>query len=100
METIELAAITIEFGARSEQLSFASAELVIVSDYGSRLWYANADGITDRELLGWFGQSEDIQIYLRAVARDGRLFEGTAYLHPNELHQAAAIRGDGLLLEG
>ncbi|MFF2091021.1 hypothetical protein [Paenibacillus sp. NPDC058174] len=100
METIDLAAITIEFEQRTEQLAFTSAELVIVSDYGSRLWYANVDGITDSGLLGWFGQSENIQVYLRATARDGRRFEGIAYLHPNEQHHAAAIRGDGLLQEG
>ncbi|MUT67129.1 hypothetical protein [Paenibacillus sp. NEAU-GSW1] len=99
MEMIPLAAITITFNNRIEQLVFTSAELVVVSDYGSRLWYANVDGIEDEELLHWFGHSEDIQVELIATARDGRVFEGIAYLHPNEPHKAAALRGDGLLNE-
>lgn len=98
METFDLIAIEISFQQQTRALSFLSAELVIVTDYGDRLWYVDINGVADRELLAWFGQSEDIRVQLTAVADSGQAFRGTGYLHPNEPHQAAAIRGDGELL--
>ncbi|MFF2484565.1 hypothetical protein [Paenibacillus sp. NPDC058071] len=97
METIELIAITMDYEGKVIELGFEKAELIVISEYGSRLWYANVDGIADSELLRRFGQSENIGIELNASAKDGRKFRGSAYLHPNEPHQAAAIRGDGEL---
>ncbi|WP_336788119.1 hypothetical protein [Paenibacillus sp. MMO-177] len=99
METIQLKGIEIVYRQQMKELLFQSAELVLVSDYGSKLWYVDVNGVKDTELLQWFGQSEDIRIELYATATDGRTFNGTAYLHPNEPHLAAAIRGDGELRE-
>lgn len=97
METIQLARIVITYQQLMKELSFTSAELVVITNYGSRLWYVDVNGVADLELLRWFGQSEDIEIKLSVTATDGRNYEGTAYLHPNEPHQAAAIRGEGEL---
>lgn len=99
METIQLKDIKIVYQQQMKELPFQSAELVLVSDYGSKLWYVDVNGVQDSELLQWFGQSEDIRVELYATAADGRTFNGTAYLHPNEPHQAAALRGDGELRE-
>ncbi|WP_424767240.1 hypothetical protein [Paenibacillus sp. sgz302251] len=99
METFEIIAMEITYQQQTKGLSFTSAELVRVTEYGDRLWYVDVNGVGDRELLAWFGQSEDIRVQLTAVARSGQTFRGIGYLHPNEPHQAAAIRGDGELLE-
>lgn len=98
METIGLSAITISYGAESfRALSFCKAELVIVTQYGDKLWYIDAEGVDDAELLAWFSSSDNIRIDLTATADDGGQWHGTGYLHPNERHQAAAIRGEGAL---
>lgn len=99
METFEIIAIEIAYQQQTKPLAFTSAELVRVTEYGDRLWYVDINGLGDRELLSWFGQSEDIGVQLTAIARSGQTFQGRGYLHPNEPHQAAAIRGDGELLE-
>lgn len=97
METFELIAIEIAYQQQTRHLSFTSAGLVLVSDYGDRLWYIDVVGIGEVDLLAWFGQSEDIGVEVTAVAVNGTTFRGKGYLHPNEPHQAAAIRGDGEL---
>ncbi|CAM4002513.1 hypothetical protein L1N85_14575 [Paenibacillus alkaliterrae] len=99
METFDLIAIEIMYQQQTKQLSFTSAELIRVTEYGDRLWYVDINGVGDRELLAWFGKSEDIGVQLTAIAGSGQAFRGKGYLHPNEPHQAAAIRGDGELLE-
>lgn len=99
VETFELIAIEIMYQRQTKPLTFTSAELVRVTEYGDRLWYVDINGVADREMLSWFGQSEDISVQLTAVANSGRTFRGSGYLHPNEPHQAAAIRGDGELFE-
>ncbi|WP_028611995.1 hypothetical protein [Paenibacillus harenae] len=99
METFELIALEISYQQHTKPLSFTSAELVRVTEYGSRLWYVDLNGLGDRELLAWFGQSEDIEVQLTAVAGGGQVFRGKGFFHPNELHRAAAIRGDGELIE-
>lgn len=99
METFSLLAFEMTFQQKTIQLSFTSAELVRVTEYGDRLWYVDINGVRDRELLAWFGRSEDIGIELIAVASTGQTFRGKGYFHPNEPHQAAAVRGDGELLE-
>ncbi|MGO4543419.1 hypothetical protein AB4Z29_01285 [Paenibacillus sp. 2TAB23] len=99
METFELLALEITYQQQTIQLSFTSAELVRVTEYGDRLWYVDINGVGDRELLARFGRSEDIGIALTAVASTGQTFRGHGYFHPNEPHLAAAIRGDGELLE-
>ncbi|MFF2888950.1 hypothetical protein [Paenibacillus sp. NPDC057967] len=99
METIELTAITIGYAQHSSyKVAFEKAVLVIVTDYGDKLWYIDADGVKDKALLAWFGQNEDIRVQLTAKAITGEEYHGTAYFHPNEPSFAAAIRGDGELL--
>ncbi|WP_139993649.1 hypothetical protein [Paenibacillus paridis] len=99
METFELIAFEMTYQHHTVQLSFTSAELVRVTEYGDRLWYVDINGVADRELLAWFGRSEDIGVELTAVAKSGQTFRGKGYFHPNEPHQAAAVRGDGELSE-
>ncbi|RIX52835.1 hypothetical protein D3P08_11745 [Paenibacillus nanensis] len=98
METTPLSAITISYEEESfRALSFRKAELVVVTQYGDKLWYIDAEGIDDAGLLAWFGSSENIRVELVATAEDGGQWQGTGYLHPNEHNRAAAIRGDGEL---
>lgn len=99
METFEIINIEITFQQGTTQLDFTSAELVRVTEFGSRLWYVDINGVVDHELLKWFGQSQNIEVQLAAVAKSGQTFRGKGYLHPNEQHQAAAIRGDDELQE-
>lgn len=91
METFELIAFEMTYQQKTIQLSFISAELVRVTDYGDRLWYVDINGVHDRELLAWFGKSEEIGIELTAIASSGQTFSGKGYFHPNEPHQAAII---------
>jgi hypothetical protein len=99
MEAFELIAIEITYQQQTRGLTFTSAGLIRVTDYGDRLWYIDVNGMADRELLAWFGQSEDIAVQLTAIGRNGQTFRGKGYLHPNVTHMAAAIRGEGELLE-
>ncbi|NIK76147.1 hypothetical protein FHS15_001254 [Paenibacillus castaneae] len=99
METFDIITLEITYQHQTAKLAYTSAELVRVTEYGDRLWYIDINGVVDRELLAWFGQSENIAIELLAGARSGQFFRGRGYFHPNELHQAAAIRGDGELIE-
>lgn len=101
METYPLASIAIGYELQpSRILAFGRAELVLITDYGDRSWYIDIDGITDAELLGWFGRSENIRVDVRAADADGKTFCGSGFFHPNERHQAAAIRGEGELKFG
>jgi len=99
METFELIAFEMTYQQKTIRLSFTSAALVRVTEYGDRLWYVDINGVGDRELLARFGKSEDIGIELTAIASSGQTFRGKGYFHPNEPHQAAAVRGDGELIE-
>ncbi|OMF35989.1 hypothetical protein BK133_09905 [Paenibacillus sp. FSL H8-0548] len=99
METFKIIAFEMIYQQETIQLSFSTAELVRVTEHGDRLWYVDINGVDDQELLARFGRSEDIAIALTAVASSGQTFRGKGYFHPNEPHQAAAVRGDGELLE-
>lgn len=100
METIGLRSITINNEEHPfRALGFVKAELVIVTQYGDKLWYIDAEGIDDAALLERFGQSEDIKVELVATAETGEMWVGTGYLHPNEQNRAAAIRGEGMLMQ-
>ncbi|QAY66647.1 hypothetical protein [Paenibacillus protaetiae] len=98
METFIITAIEIQFAGQTRRLAFTSAELVIVTDYGSALWYLDVNHIEDTELLQWFADSENILVHVTAGSGSGAIFEGTGYFHPNVKHQGAAIRGEGELL--
>ncbi|MHA6485335.1 hypothetical protein ACX1C1_25920 [Paenibacillus sp. strain BS8-2] len=78
-------------------ISFEEAKLLIVTQYGERLWYIDVDGVTDLELLDWLTSSEDIRVTFDAVSDTGNNIAGTAYAHPNAAHRALAIRGEGEL---
>lgn len=98
METIELASLSINYSLHtSYPVGFQQAVLVIVTDHGDKLWYIDADGVSDKTLLSWFGQSENIRVEVTALSKTGEQYQGTAYLHPNEPSGGAAIRGDGEL---
>ncbi|GKU75877.1 hypothetical protein [Paenibacillus sp. L3-i20] len=98
METIMLKGIRINYQAKTMQpVQFHKADLVFVTQYGDRLWYIDLEGVNDRHLLAWFGQSEDIAVVVRADSIDGDVWEGMGYFHPNEPNNAAAIRGAGEL---
>ncbi|MCR2802426.1 NADAR family protein [Paenibacillus soyae] len=100
METIGLRSITINNDEhRFRALGFRKADLVIVTQYGDKLWYIDAEGIDDAALLASFGQSEDLRVELLATAESGETWTGIGYLHPNERNSAAAIRGEGPLTQ-
>ncbi|GGD48798.1 hypothetical protein [Paenibacillus nasutitermitis] len=97
MNTYMLSELTITHKHIATRLAFASAQLVIVTEGGFRLWYIDLDGMTQSSLLRDFEQSEDIRVELKGTSVEGSSFTATGYLHPNTKHHAAAIRGDGKL---
>ncbi|WP_270169548.1 hypothetical protein [Paenibacillus sp. SYP-B4298] len=97
MEQYELIELRIEQHGKSEKLDFSSARLVVVTDMGSRLWYIDANGITQQKLLSDFSRSDDIAVTLQGITVGGKAFSGEGFFHPNPQHQAAAIRGNGEL---
>ncbi len=97
METYDLAELVITQGPQSWNLAFARAKLMIVSEYGTRLWYIDVDGIADAGLLNRFADSEEIGVDARFTTIGGRLMAGEGFFHPNPQHHAAAIRGNGQL---
>ncbi|MFD0961359.1 hypothetical protein [Paenibacillus chungangensis] len=101
MEAVALRSIAISYdGNAARIIPFQSAELITVTQYGDRLWYIDMNGVSDEELLHWFGQSEDIGVGVIATAESGIVYRGEGHLHPNETNKAAAIRGNGELLQG
>ncbi|MFD1953642.1 hypothetical protein ACFSL6_05470 [Paenibacillus thailandensis] len=99
METFDLIAIEFIYENETRRLAFQSAELVIVKEFGTALWYIDVNGIQDTDLLRHFGESENICVELKAGTGSGEIFEGTGYFHPNERHRGAAIRGYGELVQ-
>ncbi|WP_020617615.1 hypothetical protein [Paenibacillus daejeonensis] len=97
MEQFELAEIQMTSQSDKHQLMFASAQLVVVTEMGSRLWYVDVNGIADEALLQYYYTAEDIQIELELITAGGKRVNGSGFFHANPKHQAAAIRGDGEL---
>jgi hypothetical protein len=97
METYDLADLAITQGNTTWNLVFSRAKLMIVSEYGTRLWFIDVDGINNTTLLKQFADSEEIGVDMKATTIGGRQLEGRGYFHPNPQHLAAAIRGDGQL---
>lgn len=97
MDTYSLAELSIMHNGIAAKLDYKTAQLVIVTDTGYRLWYIDVDGITQSSLLQMFNESEDIRVELAGLTTGGQSFEAVGYFHPNVMHQAAAIRGDGEL---
>jgi hypothetical protein len=78
-------------------LVFGKARLSVVNEYGTRSWYVDIDGISDRALLERFASTVEIDVSVEAVTIGGRVLKGDGYFHPNPRHEAAAIRGVGEL---
>lgn len=97
METYELANLTVTQEAFESAISYAKAKLYIITEYGSKHWYIELDGVTDDALLRRFSESEDIAVTLEGATAGGRKVSGSGYFHPNPTHRAAAIRGEGHL---
>ncbi|MFC4776974.1 hypothetical protein ACFO9Q_09280 [Paenibacillus sp. GCM10023252] len=98
MHTFRLQSIVITYRNEQTTLLFTSAELVVVTEYGDRLWYIDVNGVEQKELLEQFAHSEDIRVEITSETDQGQILSGVAYLHPNPAHRAAALRGDGVLL--
>lgn len=100
MEQFELAEIQITSESESDkhQVRFASAQLVVVTEMGSRLWYIDITGIADEALLQHYYTAENIQVGLDFITAGGKRISGNGFFHANIKHQAAAIRGDGELI--
>lgn len=97
METYDLADLAITQGAQTRTLSFSRAKLMIVSDHGTRLWFIDIEGMSDKELLKHFAESHEIGVEIKTTTIGGRQLAGKGFFHPNLQHLAAAIRGDGQL---
>jgi hypothetical protein len=97
VENYELAALTVTEGQESRTLTFDRGKLTVVSEYGTRLWFIDLDGVADEGLLQRFAEAEDIGVRVYAVTIGGRHLSGNGFLHPNPLRLSAAIRGDGEL---
>ncbi|AJY77440.1 hypothetical protein [Paenibacillus beijingensis] len=97
MDTFVLLSLEIGHADWRRSLHFATAELVLLTEMGSRLWYIDVNGISEKDLLSYFSSSEDIKVELTATTAGGRVVSGTGFFHPNTVLPAAAIRGDGEL---
>jgi hypothetical protein len=97
METYDLADLIISQGSQTRALNFERAKLMVVSEYGTRLWYIDIEGVSDDRLLEQFAAAEDIGVDVRTTTIGGRKLQGRGFFHPNPQHNAAAIRGDGQL---
>lgn len=100
METIEIQQITLADpnAAETIELALTKAELVLVTEYGSKLWYIDVTGAGPASLLDHYYSSEHILVSVTAGAADGRSFQGKAYFHANVLKQACVLRGDDELI--
>ena len=97
MEQFELAALTVTEGETTRPIAFARAKLTVVSEYGTRLWYMDVDGIADAALLKRFAETDEIGVGVSAVTVGGKKLSGQGYFHPNPSNRSAAIRGNGEL---
>jgi hypothetical protein len=97
METYELALLHLIQGAADRPVPFSRAKLMVVSEYGTRMWYIDAEGIRDAALLNHYAKSEEIGVRVRATTIGGKKLEGDGFFHPNPQHRSAAIRGNGEL---
>jgi hypothetical protein len=97
VETYDLADLAITQGKTTWSLVFSRAKLMIVSEYGTRLWFIDIEGMNNASLLKQFADSEEIGVVVKATTIGGRQMEGRGFFHPNPQHLAAAIRGDGQL---
>jgi hypothetical protein len=97
VEHFELAALSVTEGEDNRPIAFARAKLTVVSEYGTRLWYIDVDGISDEGMLQRFAESEEIGVNVAAVTIGGKRMSGIGFFHPNPHNRSAAIRGDGEL---
>jgi hypothetical protein len=97
VEQYELAALTVTEGGQNTAIAFTRAKLNVVSEYGTRLWFVDVDGISDERLLQRFAETDEIGVDMQAVTIGGKSLAGRGYFHPNPPNRSAAIRGDGEL---
>lgn len=97
METYELASMTVTEGGIPKPVAFARAKLTVVAEYGTRMWYIDADGISDTGLLRRFSETDEIGVDISAFTIGGKSLSGRGFFHPNLPNRSAAIRGDGEL---
>jgi hypothetical protein len=97
VEQYELTALTITEGQQNRTIAFTRAKLTVVSEYGSRLWFVDVDGISDKPLLQRFAETDEIGVGMQAVTIGGKSLFGRGHFHPNPQNRSAAIRGDGEL---
>ncbi|MBN2979920.1 MULTISPECIES: hypothetical protein [Cohnella] len=97
MESYDLASLSVAHSTGSWELAFSQAKLFVIQEYGTFLWYIDAEGVSDERLLAHFAQTEDIGVRVEATTIGGRVLKGDAYFHPNPQNKAAAIRGQGEL---
>ncbi|GIQ67089.1 hypothetical protein PACILC2_56570 [Paenibacillus cisolokensis] len=97
MDEYELTAIEVTRENVTTPLSFREGRIVVVTDLGTRFWYADIEGIEPKELLEALAASDNIRIALSAVTTDGRVLRGIGFMHPNVTRGSAAVRGDGEL---
>ncbi|WP_232016115.1 hypothetical protein [Paenibacillus baekrokdamisoli] len=98
LDTYLLEQLSITYNGVTTRLEFVTAQLVVVTDAGFRLWYIDVDGIKQTTLLHMFNESEDIRVDMAGLTVSGQAFDAIGYFHPNVMHHAAAIRGDGELI--
>ncbi|OUS78217.1 hypothetical protein B1748_05525 [Paenibacillus sp. MY03] len=100
MEVEEFNLISITIGNNeweNRELRFKDAKLMLVTQYGDKLWYVDVAELDDAEVLDWLSQNENIRVTFVAVADNGERLQGAAYAHPNAAHRGLAIRGEGEL---
>ncbi|MWC29028.1 hypothetical protein [Paenibacillus sp. MMS18-CY102] len=100
METFQIQQITLadHSEATTIELALTSAELVLITEHGSKLWYIDVTGAGPASLLDHYYSSEHILVSVTALAADGRTFQGKAYFHANVPKQACVLRGDDELI--
>jgi len=97
METFELSALEIRHNDTAQSLTFARAELIVVTEAYEKSWYIDVTESTNAELLEHFSRSEDIRVEVTAITGKGAVLRGIGYLHANAPVRSAAIRGVGEL---
>jgi hypothetical protein len=97
VEQYELAALIVTEDGQNTAIAFTRAKLTVVSEYGTRLWFVDVDGISDEPLLHRFAETDEIGVDMQAVTIGGKSLGGRGYFHPNPPNRSAAIRGDGKL---
>ena len=85
MDTYLLEELSIKHLGITTKLNYTTAQLVVVTDTGYRLWYIDVDGITQTSLLHMFNESEDIRIDLTGLTARGTVLR-SCWLFSSQRH--------------